>query len=135
MSLAYFASLLRLRPVDAEPALYSERVAKLVLSRRGFVGASAALAASTQFSFAQAEPLSSLHLLDGHGHILQRWLPGERVFHFFVTGSQLIRYADEPYGLVVLKRIGISMPLYRFALHPQSAFQWQARDAAAAFVA
>lgn len=46
-----FARLLRIRDDQAEDALYNARAAKLVLSRRSFVGVGAALATGAAFSF------------------------------------------------------------------------------------
>jgi len=50
-SLKAFARLLRIRDDQAEDALYNERAAKLVLSRRSFIGVSAALTTGVAFGF------------------------------------------------------------------------------------
>lgn len=49
-----FARLLGIRPDQAEYALQSERAAKLVVSRRSFLGVGAALATGALFSFGSA---------------------------------------------------------------------------------
>lgn len=46
-----FAKLLGIRPDQAEDAIHSERAAKLVVSRRSFLGVGAALATGAIFSF------------------------------------------------------------------------------------
>jgi hypothetical protein len=46
-----FARLLRIRDDQAEDALYNVRAAKLVLSRRSFIGVGAALATGAAFGF------------------------------------------------------------------------------------
>lgn len=51
-ALSRFASLLSLPVHQAEDALHSERAARHALSRRGFFGVSAAMAAGTAFGFA-----------------------------------------------------------------------------------
>lgn len=46
-----FSKLVGVSPRHAEDALYSERAARATLSRRGMLGASAALAAGVAFGF------------------------------------------------------------------------------------
>jgi hypothetical protein len=117
-----FARLLGIPARAADEALHSERVAKLVLDRRNFMVASAALAAGTMCSFAQASPLSTIHLLGRGGEILRRWYPGEPVRRYTVIN-------DQPQPLEVkLVLLGQRMPLASVHLAPVvgAGFEWRA---------
>ncbi len=124
--LTAFARLLGLRSQDAEDALHSERVAKLVLSRRALFGASAAVGAAallaehTVWSFAAPAPLSSVHLVAG-GEILQRWQPGQEI-------RSLVVHNQGPDVLAVaLRRVVLpGTDLLRLAVAPGNSLSWMA---------
>lgn len=60
-----FAALLGIRPDQAEDALYSERAARHVVSRRSFFGAAGALATGAAFSFGGLEIADAATRLPG----------------------------------------------------------------------
>jgi hypothetical protein len=67
-----FASLLGLPVHQAEDALYSDRAAKAVLSRRNFFAASGALAAGTVFvpsAKLYVDPWAEAHEFAAYSHI------------------------------------------------------------------
>ncbi len=88
-----FARLLGLPVTQAEDALTSEPVARLVVSRRLFLGAAGVVGAGSllppgeataallngRVSRSAACQFSTLHLVNQHGHILRRWYPGELI--------------------------------------------------------
>lgn len=122
-----FARMLGLQPRDAEDALHSERAARFVLTRRGFLGASALVGAAAllaegqAFSFASPTPLSSVHLVGRGGEILRRWLPGERV-----SGFSLANFGPD-ISRVELRRVGSAKDraIAALCVYPGNAMVWQ----------
>lgn len=129
-----FAKMLGLKnESEASDALYSERAARLVLNRRGFMGASALLAVGTAFSFAL--PLSNpdysadysiVLLLDGK--VIQGWKRGETIYDFSVSGDTygLNENPFEKAQKVELIRVGLpSLPLSIYWINPRSMLSWR----------
>ncbi len=91
-----FARLLRIRDDQAEDALYNARAAKLVLSRRSFIGVGAALATGAAFGFyKQLEYLPwndptklYVHLEDEHGCVYESVIVPRDAKHWEVVGDE-----------------------------------------------
>lgn len=139
MSLKAFAAWLGLPERHAEEALHSADSAKLLLTRRlflGTVGATAAVATlpllrPKTYSFAAARPFSSVHLLL-NGEIIQRWEPGQIIRWFSVPASYALSADPE---LIELRRVGLpGFPITVHWKHPLSRFTWQSYDESSAII-
>lgn len=130
-ALTEFARLLGLQPRHAEPALNSERAAKFVLNRRQFLGATSlgvgaafvpfqsgevlkAMSGQAVHSLPKAPPLSSVHLIDQSGRILERWYPGEQI------NRVIARRIDRSISSIRLVRVGQKTPFFQYHIAPGS---------------
>lgn len=125
-ALVEFARMLGLQSRHAEDALHSEQAARLVVSRRGFLGASALLAAGSVFSFAPPGPMSSVQLLV-NGNVVRSWSRRERICNWVVP-ARAKHAADWQQDKIVLRRVGGVGYLDQFIANPRATVVWSAYD-------